>query len=128
MKLLQNRKRFRLKQGRFPDDGVEGIDVFDIGLMPNTAHLACPKCSSHWFAVCANTAGHVLTGCFNCSYESIIRMPLMGPAFSGTCPSCHGQRFAIIKMGDRISIGCKRCSWEAVSKIEEMKPPGLIFS
>jgi len=121
MKVLSSKSRFRLKQGRLPDDGGKGIGMVDLALLPNQCHLSCPECSSPWFGVSANGPTTKI-GC-KCGWESNITLPFTG----GRCPACKCGFFALIKLGEEFAIGCKKCSWEEIVKVEKVSTGGLIL-
>jgi hypothetical protein len=126
MKFLQKLKRFKTKQGRFPDDGQAGIGLTELQRMPKQSHLSCPSCQCPWFGI-SGSGLDTRTGCKNCGWESIIKLPITNKDFAGTCPSCGTPWFAIIKFGNKLAVGCQKCKWETVMPITKLSPSGLIL-
>lgn len=115
------KRKLHLKQGRFPDNGIKGIGQVEIEMMPNCSHLACPKCSNFRLGVSISKLGLDFTraGCGNCGWESWIDARLMPEDFEGSCPKCSCHEFIIMKLDGKIGVGCSKCSWETVNKIND---------
>lgn len=130
--MIINKKlqRIRVKNGRFPDDGLKGLSIVDITLMPDKAHLSCPQCSSWKLGLSYGNpidGTGTRVGCGQCAWESFIDMNLLPTDFKGSCPKCSNHLFALIKLGNRFGVGCSKCSWENVYKLENTSSSGLIL-
>ncbi len=117
---------FSTKNGRFPDNGIPGIGLSELRLMPNSSHLTCPQCGGTWFGL-SKTPETTICGCGSCSWESVINFPLLSKEFSGECLKCKTPYFAIVKLNNKIVVGCKKCSWEDSQELEIKSPGGLIL-
>lgn len=113
--------KLKLKHGRFPDNGTKGIGQVEIELMPNCSHLSCPHCGNFKLGVSLSSFDNSLTrtGCPGCGWESWIDAQLMPEDFTGSCPKCSGHEFIIMKLDNKIGVGCAKCSWETVNKIND---------
>lgn len=123
---LKKPSQFAIKNGRFPDDGKIGIELPELRLMPNSAHLSCPQCGNCWMGL-TKRGDSTFCECSVCSWGSPIHFSLFTDTFSGSCPKCKTDYFVIVKLSGKLVLGCKKCSWENTFSLEEESTSGLIL-
>ena len=124
MKFIRNPKRLRVRKGVAPLGLNAGKVTWDeLRRMPDS-HFVCPECNGFWFEVSRLSEGMEI-GCTKCGTWRIILMitnptldqELLGKIHCGSCPS---DQWAIIKNGQYLCIGCKKCPEQSVTKIPEL--------
>jgi hypothetical protein len=117
------KQKLRLKQGRFPDNGVKGINSVELKAMPNASHLTCPMCGNYKLGVNKSLVDEAMTsvGCGGCGWESKIEAQILPKDFTGSCPRCLCHEFIIMKLDNHVGCGCAKCSWESTYRVAEDK-------
>lgn len=135
LKKTASRIRARLGKAVSLEGVSDGVITWDELRKVSTGHLVCKKCLSPWFEVWRETEG-IRIGCGKCGgWNALLMISVptddlekVGRIRCGCGFGGDSALYAVMKDGNFVCIGCKKCPEQVLIKVpEKTTDSGLIL-